>query len=177
MIFRRPFQEGGAGSRALLRRAACRWSGLTDDALGPVDQGPWGKPFFPQVPGLYCSVTHSGEWWMCALASQPVGLDLQQHRSYVPPAALSARFFHPWEHSFLSREDYRSFYRVWSAKESFVKYLGRGFFLDPQSFSVVSREGVFPGMEGVRIQELPFCAGYSLFLCAQTSMQICLLPL
>ena len=177
MIFRHPFREGGAGSRDLLRRTACRYSGLTPDALGPVDQGPWGKPFFPQVPGLHCSVTHSGGWWMCALAPCPVGLDLQEHRSYVAPAKLSARFFHPWEDTFLAREDYRSFYRVWSAKESYVKYRGRGFSLDPQSFSVVSREGKFPGIEGVWIQELPCFPDYSLVLCTHKPMQVCLLSL
>ena len=102
-IFRHPFWEGGDGSHTLLVQAAQRYSGLAPGAFGELRTGPWGKPFFPQGPGLHFSLTHSGEWWLCAFSDRPLGLDLQIHRSYADPARLARRFFHPREDAWLAR--------------------------------------------------------------------------
>ena len=159
--------EGGPLSRDLLLQAAQRYSGLECHQLGSVETNPWGKPFFPQHPELQFSVTHSGDWWMCAFSAQPVGLDLQLHRTHTAPERLSRRFFHPLEHGFLVRDGHRSFFDLWCAKESFVKYIGRGFYDAPETFSVVSETGAFPDAQGVEFRLLPFAAEYSLCLCAQ----------
>lgn len=165
-IFQAPFREGAEGSRALLLRCAARYAGRPVRDLGPVETGPWGKPFFPRTPQVRFSITHSGGWWLCAFSAQEVGLDLQIHRSHVPPAVLSSRFFHPEEDAFLARGGYRDFFPLWAAKESWVKFTGRGFYHDPGDFSLVSSAGDFPAMEGAQLRPLPFCPGYSLCLCA-----------
>ncbi|MEA4934468.1 MAG: 4'-phosphopantetheinyl transferase superfamily protein [Lawsonibacter sp.] len=166
-IFRHTFQEGHPGSRALLNVAASRYAGISGDCLGAVETGPWGKPFFPRMPHVHFSVTHSGNWWLCAFSSQPLGLDLQIHQSYTAPSKLSHRFFHPLEDAFLSERGYRDFFDLWCAKESWVKYTGHGFFDDPDSFSVVSSDNRFPVLDGVQFRLVPFAPEYSLCLCAQ----------
>ena len=166
-IFLHPFREGGDGSHTLLVQATQRYSGLGPRALGELRTGPWGKPFFPQVPRLHFSLTHSGEWWLCAFSDRPLGLDLQIHRSYADPARLARRFFHPLEDAWLARAQYRDFFDLWCAKESWVKYTGRGFFDDPADFSVVDRQGRFPVRGGLQLCLLPFAPGYSLCLCAR----------
>lgn len=166
-LFRHPFQEGAEGSRDLLLRAALRYSGRPAVELERVEAGPQGKPFFPLAPQVHFSVSHSGDWWLCAFAGQSVGLDVQVHRSHTPPAKLSRRFFHPAEDAWLSQRDYRPFYDLWCAKESWVKYTGTGFYQDPADFSVVDGEGSFPRMAGAHLRLLPFEPGYSLCLCAQ----------
>lgn len=165
-IYRHPFSEGGKHSRTLLLQAAERFSKCSAAELGTIKVNPWGKPFFPAYPELHFSVTHSGDWWLCGFSSRELGLDLQVHRSHSAPEVLSKRFFHPLEDAFLAREGYHHFYDLWSAKESWVKYTGHGFFDDPGSFSVVSQSGVFPSMEGVCFRLLPFPEAYSLCLCA-----------
>lgn len=154
-------------SHTLLYQAAKACSGLSPEQLGTLETNPWGKPSFSLRPDLHFSITHSGDWWLCGFSVRPLGLDLQVHRSHAAPAALSRRFFHPMEDAFLSREGYRSFFDLWSAKESWVKYTGRGFFDDPGSFSAVSDTGDFPVMDGAQLRLLPFAPGYSLCLCAQ----------
>ena len=165
-LFRAPFSEGAPRSRALLRRAASQYTGLADSALGPIAEGAQGKPYFSYLPHLHCSVTHSGDWWLCAFGAQPLGVDLQLHRSHAEPSRLSRRFFHPREDAWLARGQYRAFFDVWCAKESWVKYTGTGFFQDPASFSVVDETGSFPRLPGMSLQLLPFLPGYSLCLCA-----------
>lgn len=176
-IFRHPHTEGDGTSRTLLRRAAGRYSSLSDAQLGPVETDEWGKPFFPAHPHLHFSVTHSGDWWLCGFSKQPLGLDLQVHRSHVSPETLSRRFFHPLEDAFLAKEGYQRFFDLWCAKESWVKYTGHGFFDIPESFSVVSAEGQFPAMEGAQLRLKAFGPEYSLCLCARQLGQIRILDL
>ena len=165
VLFRAPFREGSDRSHDLLRQAAGQYSGLPPGALGPLEAGPWGKPFFPRQPGLHFSLSHSGDWWLCAFFPRPVGLDVQVHRSFSPPQVLSRRFFHPRDDAFLAQGGYRDFFPLWSAKESYVKFTGQGLYLDPERFSVVSPEGEFPRIPGAWLQLLPFDPGYSLCLC------------
>jgi len=176
-IFRHPFAEGAQESRVLLLRAAAQYSGQSAAELGQVETGLHGKPFFPRQPQLHVSVTHSGDWWLCACSGQPVGLDLQIHRSHTDPAKLSRRFFHPAEEAWLAQRDHIPFYDVWCAKESWVKYTGTGFYQDPADFSVVDEQGSFPCMEHVQFRLLPTEPGYSLCLCAQTLGSVAFLDL
>ena len=172
VLFRATFSEGGYGSHDLLLRAAQRYSGLDDAALGELETAPRGKPFFSRAPGLHFSLTHSGQWWLCAFAPVPLGLDLQIHRSHTDPAKLSRRFFHPREDAWLARNGYRDFFDLWCAKESWVKYTGHGFFDDPATFSVVDERGNFPSLDGAQLRLLPFAPGYSLCLCAREEMAV-----
>ncbi|MGE4275997.1 MAG: 4'-phosphopantetheinyl transferase superfamily protein [Lawsonibacter sp.] len=176
-IFRHPFHEGSRDSRVLLNASAVRYTGIPGDCLGTVEVGPRGKPFFSQMPHVHFSVTHSGDWWLCAFSSQPLGLDLQIHQSHTAPSKLSRRFFHPREDAFLSENGYRDFFNLWCAKESWVKYTGHGFFDDPATFSVVSSDNRFPALNGVQLQLIPFAPDYSLCLCAQEVGQVAWLDL
>ena len=119
------------------------------------------------MPRLHFSISHSGMFWMCAFSGRPVGIDLQRHGSYVPPETLSRRFFHPLEDAFLQREGYQRFYDLWTAKESFVKFIGTGFYTEPETFSVVSESGEFPTASGAQLRHIPFREGYSLCLCSE----------
>lgn len=177
VIFSAPFADGSSDSHAFLLQAARRYSELSPEELGDLETNSWGKPCFPAHPDLHFSITHSGDWWLCAFSGSPVGLDLQIHRSYAAPETLSRRFFHPREDAFLSLDGYRRFFDLWCAKESWVKYTGHGFTDIPESFSVVSCGGEFPAMEGVQMRLLPFAEGYSLCICSQALHNIRFLPL
>lgn len=171
-LFRAPFSEDSRNSHALLYQAATRYSGLTADELGPLVSGPWGKPAFSGTPSLHASLSHSGSWWICALSPRSVGLDLQIHRADAPLATLSRRFFHPIEDVYLAGQDYRPFFDLWCAKESYVKFTGQGFHLDPAEFSVVSPKGIFPRYPGVQLRLLPADPGYSLCLCTACPAEV-----
>lgn len=132
----------------------------------------WGKPCFPAHPEVYFSVTHSGEYWMCAMARQPVGLDLQRKTS-ARRAAISRRFFHPEEDAWLRTNDYRDFFEIWAAKESCVKYIGRGIAFGLQTFSVLSGGGLISqGIDGSCLRRLPFLEGWCLYLCSREASPV-----
>jgi 4'-phosphopantetheinyl transferase len=161
LLYVRPLR-GGEDSHALLRCAAARYTGAAGDFT--LARGTWGKPCFPLLPDVCFSISHSGDFWMCAFSPRPVGLDVQFH---VPrnQEKLSRRFFHPEEDAFLRRGGYDRFYDVWAAKESYLKYTGRGITDDLSAFSVVSG-GCFPAVAGAALQLISWREDYSLCLCA-----------
>ena len=115
-------------SRRCLVRCAALFAGeplAGAEERWPVQESEKGKPFFPLSPETHCSVTHSGDYWLGAFSSEPIGIDLQIHKP-GRLAALSRRFFHPEEDRYLQAFGFSDFYRVWAAKESFVKFSGEG---------------------------------------------------
>ena len=95
----------------------------------------WGKPFLPGGP--YFSLSHAGSYAVCAVHSQPIGVDLDLPRCTI---AIAERFFHPNEISFLqtlSRDAQKdALLRLWTAKEAYTKMLGLGLHLPFSSFEV-----------------------------------------
>lgn len=123
-----------------------------------------GKPYI-KGGGVHFSLSHSGGYWVCAIASVPVGLDLQENRR-CPYEKLANRFFHPQEREYVSLYGKEGFYQVWTAKESYVKYLGTGINGSFSKFSTVPRKGrIFRHCQGSFLQHIPFEDGYSLCLC------------
>ena len=63
-----------------------------------------GKPYFPKYPEIQFSISHSGDYWACAVAQCAVGMDLQEHvrlknetreQAAVRFLKMARRFFHP----------------------------------------------------------------------------------
>ena len=106
-----------------------------------------GKPYFPDRPDLHVSVSHSGRYFVCALSGAPVGVDIQEHvlrRGETVDTAsarlikTARRFFHPDEVKFIENDTFERFFRVWTAKESFVKYTGKGIGSDFSQLCAIS---------------------------------------
>lgn len=121
-----------------------------------------GKPYFPAVPEICFSISHSGGYWACAFGFSPVGFDLQRHEQ-CRTEAIARRFFHPEEIAWLEARGYcdEDFFSIWTAKESYLKYTGEGIVNGLHWFSVLAS---LPG--GAELRHLSGPDGYSLCLCA-----------
>lgn len=108
---------------------------------GCVARTETGKPFLPDCPNLFFSVSHSGERYVCAAADRPIGIDLQR-RAECSRERLARRIFHPDEVAYLAERGWEPFFAVWTARESFVKCCGTGLFHEPQSFCAVRNGGI-----------------------------------
>ncbi len=102
---------------------------------------PGGKPFFENAPGVHFSISHTGGLWGCAMGPAEVGFDVEWNRprDYM---GVARRFFHPQERENVEARGLSAFLQVWTAKESYVKYLGSGITDDFSHFSVI------PGLAG-----------------------------
>ncbi|MEE1113837.1 MAG: 4'-phosphopantetheinyl transferase superfamily protein [Eubacterium sp.] len=111
-----------------------------------MEKTPQGKPFFPNHRDVDLSISDSRELWCIALADGPVGVDLQKKETAhgregtdADCLRLAKRFFHPEELAWIEEGEVRErFFRIWCAKEAYVKMKGTGIDGDFAKFSVLS---------------------------------------
>lgn len=121
-----------------------------------IARGLHGKPYLKEKEDIFFNISHSGEYIMCAFSDSPVGVDIEKKGKMKMPVAR--RFFHAEE--ILRLENIREekdraelFYRLWSVKESFLKYTGEGLSASLSSFTVkFGAAGVFLKQGGKRIK-------------------------
>ena len=103
---------------------------------------PDGKPML--INGsLDFSLSHSGEWVLCAVSAKRVGVDVELPRCTL---ATARRFFAPEEVAMVEAlpksAQVDALLRLWTAKEAFTKALGTGLKQGLASFSVhLSQDG------------------------------------
>lgn len=101
------------------------------------EKTPQGKPILRDIPQVHFSLSHGGDWVLCAVSDRPVGVDVELPRCTME---VARRFFCPEEVSVLEAlaEDVQrdALCRMWTAKEAFVKALGGGLALGLDSFTV-----------------------------------------
>lgn len=134
-------------------------------------KGEFGKPFIEELPELSFSISHSGKWWFCAVSETEVGLDVQELRA-VKQEKLARRFFHPDEISWMETYGFEHFTRIWTYKESYVKYTGLGLTRGMDYFSVADILTGELGEKGVCQQEIPFWDDFWVVLTAGHKVEI-----
>ncbi len=125
-----------------------------------------GKPCYPGLP-VHFSITHSGDYWMCAFGGSPLGLDLQEHRE-CKKESIARRFFSEEEKNYLEADHFQSFFAVWAAKESYVKYTGEGIGDSFSRFSAADANGLSEAIGKAFLRHIFFREEYSLCLCTES---------
>lgn len=85
-----------------------------------------GKPYFPHLPHIQFSVSHSKSLILCALSDRPVGVDIEDirpRRDSLPEYALTEPEFCRYQSL---GGDWPAFYVLWTRKEAWCKYTGQG---------------------------------------------------
>ncbi len=131
-----------------------------------------GRPYAQGLyPGLDFNISHAGSYVVCGIGDGRVGIDVEQIRD-KDVAALARHVFseeerREWE-QLAGEEKIREFYRVWTVKESYVKYLGLGLGHAFESFA--SRKET----DGwTRIPEEDRCILYSQLLDERHYLTVC----
>ncbi len=121
----------------LARRILSVASGVAPENIS-FTYGEKGKPS-ANVP-FHFNVSHSTDWVLCAIADTPIGVDIEQIKPFR--AGLVARYFteaeadYVWggspmpDGSVTDPDTCARFYRVWTAKEAYVKMTGTGISTD-----------------------------------------------
>lgn len=113
-------------SEALLRYAVRECAALKTFF---IEYNAYGKPRIQGREDLHFNISHSGSWVVLAWSSGEVGVDVEVFRPDDQKKAVARRFFTQAEQQYVFREETgwdRRFYEIWTAKESYLKYLGTG---------------------------------------------------
>ncbi|WP_392886961.1 4'-phosphopantetheinyl transferase family protein [Eubacterium limosum] len=142
-----------------------------------VEKNRYGKPFLKEYPSLHFNGSHSGDYLVCAVSQNPVGVDVQLIDRTKRLMPLAKRFMSPGEVRRLESLDdekrTQAFYRLWAQKESYMKYRGLGFALQLSAFEIQQRgeeyqildEGCQAG--GVFLRRLELAPDYELWVCGE----------
>ena len=117
-------KQRSAAAGLLLRYAAKQ---LLDRFPGTVARGQTGKPYLPDHPEFHFSLSHSGDWAVCAAGFTPVGVDIQRIRPVSD--TLKARFFSPEEQALCTDDE--TAIRLFCAHEAHGKMTGIGVSREP----------------------------------------------
>lgn len=96
----------------------------------------FGKPYCESIKDFHFNISHSGKWIVGAVDNKPVGIDIEK----ISPVdfTIAKSFYAEKEYNDLIKSenplDY--FFSLWALKESYIKYLGRGFAFPLREFSI-----------------------------------------
>jgi 4'-phosphopantetheinyl transferase len=114
LLFRHAYIDSGKSSK--------EWDEVS------IQYGEYGKPYVYGYEEFHYSISHSGDYVLCATDKSEIGADIQKMREWNPRTAK--RFFDEGEYTRIidstQDEQTKEFYRIWTAKESVAKLSGRG---------------------------------------------------
>lgn len=131
----------------------------------------------PIVDDGYISITDTKNYWACAFSEKQVGIDAEEISRELKPAVTKK--LHPAEAEYLavlsfgSREWTEEFLSIWTKKESYSKYLGKGLGAGFSKFCVLPgyemkletplynlkyKNLIFGATEEIEIEEIPYDA-------------------
>ena len=92
----------------------------------------------PAMDSLYFNISHSENVAVCAVSDEPVGIDIEKIRDIKKN--IVDRYFTCHEKKYLNNieDSFRNaaFIRMWTIKESYVKYTGEGMKLGLDNFDI-----------------------------------------
>lgn len=122
----------------LARYAICNKLGVKNSKLA-FSNNKYGKPVLLQPEGIFFNISHSGDWVVCAVSNEPVGIDVEMIKP-VEFNTIARRFFTETEYNDLmskeNNERLKYFYTLWTLKESYIKAVGKGLSIPLNSFSI-----------------------------------------
>lgn len=124
------------GSEILIQKALFQSFGINKELI--ITKDSQGKPSLLNYPEIHFNLSHSGNYAVCALAGEAVGVDLQKMDRHN--LELAKRYFADEEVKWLFdlpfEKQIKGFFDLWAIKESYMKYTGKGFALSMKGFMV-----------------------------------------
>ncbi len=126
-----------------------------------------GKPYLKRAPHVHFNISHSGKVAMCALHSAPVGADVELIKTIDDNAAVLS----------LSDEELKAvqaavdkdsfFYKIWTMKEAYVKFCGRGLGGGLKKLTVYPYgDDIISNVSGCKFALIDAVPGYQAAVCA-----------
>ncbi|CAK7016092.1 4'-phosphopantetheinyl transferase superfamily protein [Tissierella sp.] len=118
----------------MLRAIVIKHYGTSNDQI-EIATGPYGKPYIKNLP-IQFNISHSGKWVMCAVSNNTVGADIEQIKKIDISQII--HYFNQKEYEYILSQvpelRLETFYKIWTLKESYIKWLGAGLSISLKSF-------------------------------------------
>lgn len=126
----------------LARYLACNKLGIKNkDIIFKYNE--YGKPYLQGVPDVYFNVSHSGQYVICGWSQHEIGVDVEEIKKI--DLDIAKRFFTAGEYEYIisniTGKQAQYFYEIWTMKESYIKYKGKGLSMPLDSFELIYNNG------------------------------------
>ena len=102
---------------------------LANNANNRIINGKYGKPFLADGKFSF-SVSHSGKYYVLAACADNIGIDIQLYNEPRNWQKIAERWFNERENALIkampSFQQEEMFYEIWSRKEAYAKFTGKG---------------------------------------------------
>lgn len=124
----------------LIRNVLCSEYRMKSNELR-ILKNEYEKPYLDGHSNIHFNISHSGEYVVCAIDDQPVGIDIEQIRP-IEYVLLMEDYFSEDEMTSITEENkdrqLSRFYEIWTLKESCIKAEGGGLSIPLKSFSTIA---------------------------------------
>ncbi|MGE5422413.1 MAG: 4'-phosphopantetheinyl transferase family protein [Ignavibacteriales bacterium] len=144
--------KGTLFAELMVRALACERLGIRNSQVEFI-RGSYGKPALDSVEGFEFNLSHSGDWVVCVIDDALVGIDVQ--RIEKTDLDIARTYFSGEEYrNLMNKPDVDKtsyFYDLWTLKESYVKFTGKGFSQEFTDFRITldEAEGLKAYADGV----------------------------
>lgn len=151
------------GAELLLRKALCDFGVDCESII--LDYGENEKPYL-KGNELYFNLSHSGNMACCAVSKTEIGIDIEQISRANPK--IEERIFTESERRHKKSDS--DFIRLWTLKESYMKYCGSGLSVSPKNIEIEFRNNI-PQYRGLNFFEYE-TEGYKIALCGDCKAEL-----
>ena len=110
-----------------------------------ISYNEYGKSYIVDRPECHYNLSHSGDWVICGCSNHEIGVDIEKVKQI--DFSIAKRFFTHSEYAYLQKKDKQqqmnAFFDLWTLKESYIKYKGKGLSIDLNSFEFQFENGKF----------------------------------
>ncbi|MBK1811288.1 4'-phosphopantetheinyl transferase superfamily protein [Clostridium sp. YIM B02505] len=127
-------------SDLLVRITACQALDMKNSDI-VFEKGDHGKPYINQYVNFNYNISHTRDAIVLAISDSAIGVDIEKIRKADP--YIAKRFFTSDEQEYIIQDNFQSdrrFCEVWTKKEAYVKYSGKGLSMPLNYFNVLSCE-------------------------------------
>ncbi len=125
-------------SEVIVRKSAIDILGIKNSEI-VFENNDFGKPYIVGQSDFHFNISHTHSAILVGISTESIGVDIE--RITKSEINIAKRFFTEDEYNYIVKSEYEKdirFYEVWTKKEAYVKYIGKGLNIKLSSFSSLS---------------------------------------
>lgn len=156
-------------SELLLRIVLCKELNISNKEI-VLEYNDYGKPFLRNYNNFYFNVSHTENAIVVAISDACIGIDIEKIRTI--DLSIAKRFYADFENKYLFRSQeniYERFFEIWTKKEAYIKYIGKGLSISLDSFDIfnttISKQitTIYKGNHGYATEKFSNCSEEVIF--------------
>lgn len=141
-LFISEMENAKAHSKVFAEKILSEYLNVDQDSLVVCRDG-FGKPYLKNFPDIHYNISHTKGVIICAISNEPIGVDIERIKKVNH--RIVKRFFTVNEQNYIlsnTGKQSERFIEIWTMKESYVKWQGKGMEIPFESFDVTSKTNI-----------------------------------